>query len=69
MSVLPGSAAERAGLREGDVVIRLAGTPLASFDDLRAAIRTRAAGDRVDVVYVRNGERFSVSATLGGPNE
>jgi hypothetical protein len=58
------SAADRAGLREGDVVIRLAGTPLASFDDLRAAIRARRVGERVDVVFVRNGEQRSVTATL-----
>ncbi|HYE90049.1 MAG TPA: M28 family peptidase, partial [Terriglobales bacterium] len=31
--IVPGAAADRAGLREGDVVIRLAGTPLASFAD------------------------------------
>jgi Zn-dependent M28 family amino/carboxypeptidase len=64
VSVMPGSAADRAGLREGDVVIRLGGAPLMSFDDLRAAIRDRRAGERVDVVFVRNGEQRSVTATL-----
>jgi len=62
--VVPGAPADRAGLREGDVVIRLAGTRLGSFDDLRAAIRERRAGERVDVVFVRNGEQRSVTATL-----
>ncbi|HEV8141432.1 MAG TPA: M20/M25/M40 family metallo-hydrolase [Methylomirabilota bacterium] len=62
--VVPGTAADRAGLREGDVVIRLAGARLASFDDLRAALRKRHAGERVDVVFVRNGEQRSVSAIL-----
>ncbi len=64
LRVVPGSAADRAGLREGDVLIRLAGAPLASFDDLRGALHERHAGDRVDVVYVRNGERYSVVTTL-----
>jgi putative serine protease PepD len=64
VAVVPGSAADRAGLREGDVVIRLAGRALTSFEDLRAALRTRQAGERVDVVFVRNGERRSVTATL-----
>jgi len=59
-----GAAADRAGLREGDVVIRLAGSRLASFDDLRAALRERRAGDRVDLVFVRNGEQRAVTATL-----
>jgi hypothetical protein len=64
VGIIPGAAADRAGLHEGDVVIRLAGAPLASFDDLRAALRGREAGERVDVVYIRNGERRSVTATL-----
>jgi len=64
VSIVPGSAADRAGLREGDVVIRLGGAPLMSFEDLRAAIRDRRVGERVDVVFVRNGEQRSVTATL-----
>jgi S1-C subfamily serine protease len=62
--VVPGAAADRAGLREGDVVIRLAGARLASFDDLRAALRQRRAGELVDLVFVRDGEQRSVTATL-----
>jgi C-terminal processing protease CtpA/Prc len=64
ISIVPGAAADRAGLREGDVLIRLAGAPLASFEDLRVALRARRVGERVDVVFVRNGERRSVAATL-----
>ena len=64
VSVVAGSAAERAGLREGDVLIRVAGAPLMSFNDLRAVLRERRVGERVDVVFVRNGEQRSVTATL-----
>jgi hypothetical protein len=64
ISIVPGAAADRAGLREGDVLIRLAGAPLTSFEDLRVALRDRRAGERVDVVFVRNGERRSATATL-----
>jgi hypothetical protein len=64
-SVVAGGAAERAGLREGDVLIRLAGASLMSFDDLRAALRDRRVGERVDLVFVRDGEQRSVTATLG----
>jgi S1-C subfamily serine protease len=51
-------------LQKGDVVVRFAGARLASFEDLRAAIRDRRAGERVDVVFVRHGEQRSVTATL-----
>lgn len=64
ISIVPGAAADRAGLREGDVLIRLASAPLASFEDLRVALRDRRVGERVDVVFVRNGEQRSVTATL-----
>ena len=64
LGVVRGSAADRAGLREGDVVIRLDGAPLASFDELRTALRARHVGDRVSVVFVRDGEPRSVSAVL-----
>jgi hypothetical protein len=64
VSVVPGAAADRAGLREGDVLIRLAGAPLGSFEDLRMVLRARRGGERVDVVFVRNGEQRSVTATL-----
>ena len=68
IGVVPGTAAERAGLREGDVLIRLGGVPLASFEDLRSAVREHRAGERVDVVFVRDGEQRSVTATLdAGP--
>ena len=68
VGIMPGTAAERAGLREGDVLIRLGGVPLASFDDLRNAVRDRRAGERVDVVFVRDGEQRSVTVTLdAGP--
>jgi S1-C subfamily serine protease len=38
--------------------------PLASFEELRGALRERRAGERVDVVFVRDGERRSVTTTL-----
>jgi membrane-associated protease RseP (regulator of RpoE activity) len=64
-SVVPGSAAEHAGMRVGDVVIRLAGASIESFQDLRATLQGKRPGDTVRVVYVRNGELHETSATLG----
>jgi len=64
-SVLPGTGAALAGLREGDVIVRLAGTSVAGLDDLRAVIRARRPGDTVSVLYLRDGEPYTTSATLG----
>jgi hypothetical protein len=62
--VLPGHAAARAGIREGDVLVRFAGRSLRSFDDLKAVIADRRPGDTVDVVYLRDGEDRAVTAKL-----
>jgi hypothetical protein len=64
-SVMPGTAAEHAGLREGDVIVRLAGSPVDGLEELRALIRDRRPGDTVSVLYLRAGEARATSATLG----
>jgi hypothetical protein len=64
--VLPGSAAERAGLRDGDVLVRVGAVTVDSFDALRAAIRARQPGDTVRLVYLRDGRDHETTATLEG---
>jgi hypothetical protein len=63
--VVPQSAAERAGLAEGDVIVRFAGRPVDGFEDLRGALADRKPGETVEVVYLRDGEDRTVTATLG----
>jgi hypothetical protein len=63
--VFPGSGAARAGLRDGDVLVRVGDLAVDTFDDLRAALGRRRPGDTVQVVYVRDGEPHTTSATLG----
>lgn len=64
-SVVPGTAAAKAGLREGDVIVRFAGTSVEDFEDFRAMVRDRRPGDTVLVLYLRDGEAHTTSATLG----
>jgi len=59
-----GSAAEAAGVLEGDVIVEFDGTPVASSGDFVAAVRAKQPGDRVAVVIDRNGEIRSLIATL-----
>lgn len=63
--VTPNSAAEAAGLQPGDVIIELNGDPIDDFLDLRNRIGLIRLGSTVDIVYVRDGERASVAATIG----
>lgn len=52
-SVRPGSSADHAGLRSGDIIIELDGTPLTSLEQYNELILTYAEGDTVTVTVVR----------------
>jgi S1-C subfamily serine protease len=62
--VVPGSAAARAGLRDGDVIVRFDDAPMSSLEDLRTVLRSKRPGDTVEVVYLRDGRETTTSATL-----
>jgi S1-C subfamily serine protease len=62
--VRPGSPADRAGLQAGDIIVRFAGVSVRTLDDLVFALRSRRAGDAVEVTYVRDGAERTAQATL-----
>ncbi len=58
--VLPETAAEKAGLRPGDVILGVGASAVASPDDLQQALGRRAIGEPVAVDVLRAGERISL---------
>ncbi len=62
--VVAGTAAERMGLQPGDDIVEINGAPIASFDDLAAAVGPLAART-ADIVVDRNGQRVALSGELG----
>ena len=62
---LPGSAAARAGLRSGDVLIRFAGVVVESFEALRREVQAKKPGEVVEILYLRDDETREAPATLG----
>lgn len=58
-------AAEKAGIRAGDVVTSFNGVPVTSRTDLTAQVRALAAGSTATVVYQRDGKEYTVDVTLG----
>ncbi|HEX2501461.1 MAG TPA: M28 family peptidase [Methylomirabilota bacterium] len=62
--VRPGSPADRAGLQAGDVIVRFAGVTVRTLDDLVFALRSRRAGEAIEVTYVRDGSERAVQAVL-----
>ena len=55
-----GSPAERGGLREGDIIIGLAGEVVSGIDDLQRVLTEERIGERVEAVVLRNGVRSAV---------
>ncbi len=65
MEVVAGSAADKAGIRAGDIVTSVDGVPISSSSDLTATIRSLAAGTTTDLVIVRGGKPQTITVTLG----
>ena len=63
--VSDGSAAAKGGLRQGDVVVAVGGTPVVSAESLVAHIREQAVGSTVELTIVRDGKEQQVDVTLG----
>lgn len=63
--VPPGTPAARAGLAAGDVIVGLDGKPVATVEDLYAALRKKQPGDLVQVTAVRDDKRTTHDVRLG----
>jgi putative serine protease PepD len=67
--ITPGGAADKAGLKEGDVVTAVNGKVIASGNALVAAVRSYRPGDEVTITYTRGSQSGqTVTATLGSDN-
>ena len=63
--VQPGTPAEEAGLKEGDVIVAVDGQELQDNFQLLTIIGNKRPGDTVTLTYVRDGERHTTTVTLG----
>jgi len=63
LDVLAGSPAQRAGLREHDIVIRFAGKPIAGVDDLHRMLTDERSRVTCEVEVVRGTELLKVAVT------
>jgi Zn-dependent M28 family amino/carboxypeptidase len=59
-----GSPAEKAGLKEGDVITGMNGTPIKELRDLSNILKSFTAGDKVTIELLREGEKLTLDAVL-----
>lgn len=65
LGVERGSAAEKAGLNEGDVIIKVNDDHVSSIGYFRYYLYNYKPGDKVNITYIRNGEEKVTTAILG----
>jgi serine protease Do len=63
--ITPGSGADEAGLRPGDVILAIDEEPIETSTDVVDAIRAREPGDEIEITIERRETEESVTATLG----
>ncbi|WP_122620508.1 trypsin-like peptidase domain-containing protein [Streptomyces sp. Tu 4128] len=65
VEVSDGGAADDAGLRPGDVIVRVGDTGITTITSLAEALASMAPGDRTKVTYTRDGDERTAEVTLG----
>ncbi|MGR5132804.1 Do family serine endopeptidase [Vibrio alfacsensis] len=66
--VVPDSAAAKAGLQAGDVIVSVNGKSINTFSELRAKVATLGAGKEITLGVIRDGKSKNFDVTLGESN-
>jgi S1-C subfamily serine protease len=65
LDTVPGSPAEKAGIRTGDVLLRLNGKPAKGLEDFVLNVAGKKPGTRVTLEIRRDGENMKFHVALG----
>jgi Do/DeqQ family serine protease len=63
-NVIKNSGAEKAGLKKGDVIVKLDNQPIATYPELTGYISTKRPNDKVQVTVIRDGKNQTIPVTL-----
>lgn len=63
-SIVPGSPAEKAGLKEGDIITKVDNTTIDQNNSLTSALGQHSVGDMVTLTIIRGGKQMTIQVTL-----
>ncbi|HEX4962113.1 MAG TPA: M20/M25/M40 family metallo-hydrolase [Thermoanaerobaculia bacterium] len=63
--VRPGSAAEKAGIQRGDLLVEIGGKEIRDIHDFMYVLQSAKPGDKTNAVVVRDGKRVAMEVTFG----
>ena len=63
--VVPGSPAEKAGIKAGDVIISYNGKEVSQMSMLPAMVATTTVGEKAELVLIRDAERQNITVEIG----
>ncbi len=64
-SITEGSGAQKAGLKEGDIITKINGKSIISEMDITKLVNAEKPGATMDITYKRDGKEKTTKATLG----
>lgn len=64
-SITKESAAEKAGLKTGDVITKIDGQKIDDADDVATAVHKHKPGEKIDLTILRNGKEQKMTTELG----
>ncbi len=64
-TIIADGPAQKAGLKEGDVITKIDDTPVDQSNSLSSLINKHSVGDKVSLTVIRNGKTQTIVATLG----
>ncbi|MBM3413576.1 MAG: PDZ domain-containing protein [Bacteroidetes bacterium] len=63
-TIAPDGAAATAGLKKGDIIKKINEVPITSWSELQGTIASLNAGEKISILYKRDGKEYTTTATL-----